>query len=133
VEAALAKAGLKLEEVEVTTPNLGATFVSDPTRGTNVTRATGALQNGDKVLKIGTEAVEGSRMKQQAAIQRAMKDLKVGDKVVVQVVRGTGNPMDIEVTVTGTTAKVLKVVPLPDATPEQKRIGEGWLARRTIR
>ncbi|MCC7435699.1 MAG: M61 family metallopeptidase [Methanoregulaceae archaeon] len=133
VEAALAKAGLKLEEVEVTTPNLGATFVSDPTRGTNVTRATGALQNVDKILKIGTEAVEGSRMKQQAAIQRAMKDLKVGDKVIVQVVRGTGNPMDIEVTVTGTTAKVLKVVALPDATPEQKRIGEGWLARRAIR
>lgn len=133
VEAALAKAGLKLEEVDVTTPNLGATFVSDPTRGTSVTRATGALQNGDKVFKIGMEAVEGSRMKQQAAIQRAMKGVKVGDKVSVQVVRGTGNPMTVDVTVTGTTAKVLKVVPLADATPEQKRIGEGWLARRPIR
>ncbi len=133
VEAALAKAGLKLEEVDVTTPNLGATFVSDPTRGTSVTRATGALQNGDKVFKIGMEAVEGSRMKQQAAIQRAMKGVKVGDKVSVQVVRGTGNPMTVDVTVTGTTAKVLKVAPLADATPEQKRIGEGWLARRPIR
>lgn len=132
VETALAKAGLKLEEVETTTPNLGATLVSDPTRGTTVTRATGVLQNGDVVTKVGSEVIAGSRMKQQAALQRAMKDRKVGDKLTVEVMRG-GTTVTLEVTVVGTTAKGLRVAADPNATPEQRRIGEGWLAKRPIR
>lgn len=132
VEAALAKAGLKLEEVDVTNVNLGASLVPDPARGTTVQRATGALQNGDIIKKVGATVIEGSRMRQQAALQKAVRELKPGDKVSVDVIRAE-KPMTVEVTVVGTTSKQMSVKFDPSATAEQRRIGQGWLMKRPIR
>lgn len=132
VESALARAGLKIEEVDVTNVNFGATLMPDATRGTVVSRTTGALQNGDVIKKIGNNLVEGSRMRQQAALQKSIKNYKPGDKVSVQVQRGD-QLIDVEVTVVGTTTKQQVVKVDPNATPEQKRIAQGWLMRRPIR
>lgn len=133
VELALAKAGLKLEEIEQTNLGFGALITSDPTRGTVVGRVTsGPLVAGDVVKKIAGVAIEGSRMKQQAALRDVVAKLKAGESVSLEVVRGEA-PMVLDVPVVGTTVKVLTVKVNESAGEAQRRIGEQWLAERKIR
>lgn len=133
VELALAKAGLKLEEVDQTTLGLGALVTPDPTRGTTVGRVTsGPLLAGDAVKKIAGVSIEGSRMKQQAALRDVMAKLKAGENVTVEVVR-SGSAMVLDVPVVATVTKVLTVKVNEAAEAAQRRIGEQWLAARKLR
>ncbi|HZH98198.1 MAG TPA: hypothetical protein VEX38_04450, partial [Fimbriimonadaceae bacterium] len=131
VDEQLGKAGLKLGEVEepfVTTGVVWAASRADKAaRVSAVTGpAVGKLEIGDLIVSVNGVTFDDA----PGAIQRTMNEhlnrLQVGQSAKFQVKRGE-TTLDVEVAAAQQMRKVLKVTEDPNATPDQRKLREGWL------
>src|SRR5690606_11425795 len=110
-------------------PGLG--FSTSTTDGrimvTGVTRGTGAWDGGinvrDEILAINGERLDANGRE----LNRLMQAAAVGDQLDVLIARD-GKIRELNITLTADTAGSFRIVPLQNASPEQKELGKIWLS-----
>ncbi len=132
VEAALAKCGLKLTEVDEAFADLGFTAVTD-TGGGRVVGPTGPatdkLMAGDMIVAINGKEITASRREISSGLSSMMTSAKVGE-VVKLTIKRKEETLQVEITPIAGSRKVKKIVSDPNATSAQKALGANWLAQR---
>lgn len=112
-------------------PALGfGTSVSDGrVMVSSVTRGTGAWDGGinvrDEILSINGERLDAAGRE----LNRLMQTVAVGDQLDILLARD-GKIREITITLTEDTRGSFRILPMPDATPEQARLGEIWLSSK---
>lgn len=96
-----------------------ATCFRSPSRTDAWARA--GLHSGDKLL-----AMNGTPMRQLTDARNFLTRQKIGDTVVVDIVRA-GKPQRVTVNVTGFQQPVVRISEGPDATAKQRAIRDRWM------
>ncbi len=149
VEAALARAGLGLREVETTTPRIvglpltpnldaGTAVVGSPPPGRNAPSegtpadASGAPA-GTKVESVNGVSLAGKTYRAQAdAIAAALKTLKIGEKAKVVILLTTGgidSRTEEFLDVVGRTTRSVQVVETLNPTKRQLEVRRLWMSK----
>ncbi|MEC3878702.1 M61 family metallopeptidase [Parapedobacter sp. 10938] len=94
---------------------------------TGVTRGTGAWVGGvnvrDEILAINGERLDANGRE----LNRLMQMVAVGDQLDVLIARD-GKIRELTITLTESTKGSFRIVPMPNASPEQKELGQIWLS-----
>src|SRR5690606_36221532 len=110
-------------------PDLGITTTVTDGRVTvtGVGRGTAAWDGGINV-RDELIAINGERLDSQGKeLSRAVQTAAIGDSLHVLVARD-GKIRELTVTLKKDTRRSLGIVPMPNATPEQQRLGRLWLS-----
>lgn len=110
-------------------PDLGITTTVTDGRVTvtGVGRGTAAWDGGINV-RDELIAINGERLDSQGKeLSRAVQTAAIGDSLQVLVARD-GKIRELTVTLKKDTRRSLGIVPMPNATPEQQRLGKLWLS-----
>ncbi|MGV3760973.1 M61 family metallopeptidase [Parapedobacter sp.] len=110
-------------------PDIGFSTTADEGRMmvTGVARGTGAWNGGinvrDEILAINGERMDAGGRE----LNRLMQTAAVGDQLDVLIARD-GKIRELTVTLTESTKGAFRIVPMPNASPEQKELGQIWLS-----
>src|SRR5690606_31390671 len=112
----------------LTIPDIGFSTSANDGRilVTGVSRGTGAWKGGinvrDEILAINGERLDANGRE----LNRLMQTVAVGDELDVLIARD-GKIRELIITLTESTKGSFRIVAMPNASPEQKELGQIWL------
>jgi predicted metalloprotease with PDZ domain len=138
VNAELAKVGLTSELVDTPFVDYGFTYTPSRDQGGAVVNtvkgpAEGQLKVGDVIVSINGKAYDPANGRGFGqAMSTELSKAQAGVPVNI-IVKRDGQNMDVQVTPVNSTKKTTKVSEVPNATPQQIALRDGWLATKKPR
>ncbi len=139
MEETLAKVGLHLVTKAQPYVDLGFTFgggFGGAATGLRVRNATGPaegkLEQGDSIIAVNGKDLPTNPRDMMAAMTAAERDATAGTPFKLTIERD-GARQDVEITPVTSSRNVFTVERMPDATPDQKKLGDEWLATKKFK